>query len=66
MEKWTAGQIGDSFGAYSGRKVDFVSQGIPESGTLTYSSKSPNGPWAHLTVDGEHLVVNNDVTVTVL
>ena len=37
METWTAGQIGSSSGAYSGRTVTFTCDGESVSGTLTRS-----------------------------
>lgn len=68
-EQWSAAQIGDSFGAYSGRQVDFTTQGTPVQGTLDYSHRSTvdgfPSDYVHLTVAGEHHVVNADIVVTV-
>jgi hypothetical protein len=59
----TAGQIGDSNGAYSGREVRLTTQGIEVHGVLRYSNNSTEGPWVHLVVGETFHLVNDDVTV---
>lgn len=69
MQTWTAGQIGSSLGAYSGRKVQFTTQGIEVKGTLDQSFGITAGPdptdHTYLIVDGERHYVANHVKVTV-
>lgn len=64
METWSASQIGQSFGAYSGRQVRFVHQGKLIEGTLTRSD-SLAGPRTYLAVDGVSHVVPNATPIEV-
>lgn len=53
MEMWTAGQLGWSGGAYSGRRVSFNLAGEDITGTLTRSDHATDASdHAYLTVDG--------------
>lgn len=69
METWTAGQIGSSLGAHSGRRVQFTTQGIDVDGRLDQSFAVIAGPdpsdFTHLIVDGTTHVVWNTTVVSV-
>lgn len=67
---WNAGQIGLSFGAYSGKTVSFMFDGALIKGTLDRSDGSMNGhdgkPWnVLLVVDGTAFMVPNPTMVEV-
>lgn len=66
METWTAGQIGRSGGAYSGRRVLFALAGEAIEGILTRSDHTTDGSdHAYLTVDGKWYSVPAAVPVEV-
>lgn len=66
METWTAQQIGQSGGAYSGRKVKFEDSGRVIQGILNRSDLSRETPRTFLAVDGVLHLVANSTTVTVM
>lgn len=65
METWTAQQIADSNGAYSGRKVSFPFDGVTITGTLERSDRSVQSGRAILTVDGDTYWVPGTTTIEV-
>jgi len=65
MQTWTAGQIGRSGGAYSGRRVLFALAGEAIEGILTRSDHTTDGSGAELQVDGKWYSVPAAVPVEV-
>lgn len=63
-ETWTAGQIGDSYGAYSGREVEFTIRNESVRGTLTRSDRTTE-TYAYLWVDGRMFTLYPATRVTV-
>lgn len=59
MEIWTAEQIGQSNGAYAGRDVEFEVLDIIVHGKLDRSTRSHEGPYVFLWVNGEMWTVPN-------
>lgn len=68
-ETWNAGQIGASFGAYSGKRVRFMFDHALVDGILTRSDGSMNtndSGRVMLVVDGTSFMVDNVTLVEVL
>jgi hypothetical protein len=65
METWTAGQLGHSNGAYSGRNVRFMADGMLVEGTLTLSDKIPHSTKTMLVVGSCRCIVLDPTPVTV-
>jgi hypothetical protein len=67
METWTAGQIGASFGAYSGRTVEFTTDdGTDVRGVLDQSDGGAGSIHSFLTVDGNLYTLTKMTPVVVL
>jgi hypothetical protein len=64
MEIWTARQIGESSGAYSGREVEVVIRDQPVRGHLVRSDW-PGSAVTPLIIDGVRYVLANNTPVTV-
>jgi hypothetical protein len=66
-ETWSAGQIGDSFGAYSGRTVQFIGADDQTfTGVLDKSDGMTGSENTMLVVGGLAHIVPNDTPVVVL
>lgn len=66
MKTWSAGQISQSNGAYSGRDVAFTIRGTRHGGVLTRSDRAADGaPYTYLWVDGEMFTLVNTTPVEV-
>ena len=64
MQTWTAKQIGDSNGAYSGRRISFTHEGLDVTGVLTRSDRIADGRTV-LNVKGTTYFVSPEVVITV-
>lgn len=65
MTQWTAEQIGNSYGAYSGEEVSFEIRGVTIQGRLTRSD-IPRGPITHLSINGRSYALANSTVITIL
>lgn len=66
MKTWNAGQIGMSNGAYAGRDVAFMDNGVKVGGRLDRSDRASDGqPYTYLWVDGEFFKLPNTALVEV-
>jgi hypothetical protein len=65
METWPAGQIGQSNGAYSGRRIRFTFDHELVDGTLDRSDRSVQTSRTILMVNGNMYWVENDTPVEV-
>lgn len=65
MYTFTARQLATTEIGHEGQKVTFTSQGIDYSGILDSAFASQQDAWVHLIVGADHIVVNDDVIVTV-
>jgi len=65
MYVFTAAQLAASWPGHEGEKVTFTSQGTEHTGVLDSAFPSHDEPLTHLIVGADHIVVNDDVIVTV-
>lgn len=64
MQTWTAKQIGDSNGAYTGRRISFTHEGHDVTGVLTRSDRIADGRTI-LNVKGTTHFVSPEVVITI-